>query len=709
MSGVVEIASLPERISPLEAVEIAYREDLDWVEDKLSRGLSALIECDKQLVVYLYKALRRRLRAAGGMKLRLIGGYDEDGEESSILGATVRQLSEAVYSGEPELCLAIPNLDVVVTTSRSGLSDKAREVIAMIYENPDVTLLGFCDPSFEIPRAVEKVFAVKRTVVGVRRELLPQLITREEARKFGVETFNPFALYKYVSGLNALRLRQLVGHLSLRLDYDPDHPEQLGALYRELREMTLVSDLDLPRVDLGRDIGGYGEVKRLIREEILDLLQYKASLEEEAEVREIEEIIPRGMLFVGPPGTGKTYFAKAMATALDATVRVVSGPELKSKWVGESEGNLRQIFAQARKSAPALVVFDEIDSFATQRGTYQGSGVEHSMVNQLLTEMDGFRKEELVFVVGTTNFPDSLDPALLRPGRFELQIEIPFPSEEDRRAILELYRARFGLVLSDRLLEWLVRRTAGKVDAKGGRFSGDHLYALCRSLKRQSIRQLRAATERGEGLRQWELTQADCMEALPESARRSEERDPGEERVIAVHEAGHAVVAHFSAHASPVERISVVAEGDEMLGYLLHGGRKAMGVLTRREMEAEMAVLFGGRAAEALLLDDLSAGAGSDLRRASELARVMVEELGLVEGSGLRVVNRAESGLLLSQETIERLDGAIDSSLECAWKQAQSLLREHQGDLERLVERLLEQKVLSGRDLERVLGPRPQV
>src|SRR5690606_1858406 len=106
---------------------------------------------------------------------------------------------------------------------------------------------------------------------------------------------------------------------------------------------------------------------------------------------------------------------------------IVSGPELKSKWVGESEENLRQVFARARKSAPSIIVFDELDSFATERGTYVGSGVEHSMVNQLLTEMDGFRKEELVFVVGTTNFPDSLDSALLRPGRFELQIEIPYP------------------------------------------------------------------------------------------------------------------------------------------------------------------------------------------------------------------------------------------------------------------------------------------
>src|SRR6185436_19022141 len=149
----------------------------------------------------------------------------------------------------------------------------------------------------------------------------------------------------------------------------------------------------------------------------------------------------------------------AMATALGAAITVVSGPELKSKWVGESEDNLRQIFQRARKSAPAIIVFDELDSFATARGTYTGSGVEHSMVNQLLTEMDGFHKEELVFVIGTTNFAESLDPALLRPGRFEFHLHVPFPEPDDRRAILTYYDGNMRLQLTDTALEFAVKRT----------------------------------------------------------------------------------------------------------------------------------------------------------------------------------------------------------------------------------------------------------
>ena len=141
----------------------------------------------------------------------------------------------------------------------------------------------------------------------------------------------------------------------------------------------------------------------------------------EDEIASIEELIPKGMIFEGPPGTGKTYFAKAIATAIDATAIVVSGPELKSKWVGESEANLRNIFTRARRSAPSIIIFDELDSFAHRRGSYTGSGVEHSMVNQLLTEMDGFRSEELVFIIGTTNFVEALDDALLRPGPVRAQ------------------------------------------------------------------------------------------------------------------------------------------------------------------------------------------------------------------------------------------------------------------------------------------------
>src|SRR6478752_539776 len=178
-----------------------------------------------------------------------------------------------------------------------------------------------------------------------------------------------------------------------------------------------------------------------------------------------------------------------MATAIGAAITVVSGPEMKSKWVGESEENIRQIFHQARQSAPSIIVFDELDSFASARGTYTGSGVEHSMVNQLLTEMDGFHREEMVFVVGTTNFVEILDPALLRPGRFEFHLHIPYPDADARREIVKIYDKKMGLRLSEEALEYAVRRTGrGYTTPTGTAFSGDHINALCRALARLRIR-----------------------------------------------------------------------------------------------------------------------------------------------------------------------------------------------------------------------------
>jgi len=715
----VAISSLPSQLTEQQAVDVAYRDDLDWIHEKIERGMSVLVECDKQLVLYLYRALRKRLKDSGSTRrLRLIGGpsEDESGQQGSIINNIVQQLSESIFSGEPDLVLAIPHLDVVVTTTKSGLSDKAREVVAMLYENPEITLLAFRDPSFEIPKAIAQVFTSKRTVLGLHRERLPQLITQAEARKFGLSTFNPFALFKYVSGLNAVRFRQVMSHIATRMEFNPDDSQHLLRLYGEIREMTLFEDMEIPNVDLTKDIGGYDEVKRRLREEILDLLALIPKRTDPKELKAIEEIIPKGLLLVGPPGTGKTFFAKAMACILDATVTVVSGPELKSKWVGESEENLRMVFAKARKSAPSIIIFDEIDSFATTRGTYTGSGVEHSMVNQLLTEMDGFRKEELVFVVGTTNFPESLDPALLRPGRFELQIEIPYPNDKDRKEILEIYRRRFELKLSDELLEFLVQKTGGYVDEEQGvRYSGDHLYAVCRALMRNSLRQMEKAKSRGEAMEYWTITEQDCLDALSSKSKTKTSFTAHEERAIAIHEAGHAVVAHFCPEASHIERVTIATGDEDTLGYTLRGVRENKYVTTRGDLEGDICVLLGGRAGEEAMLTDISVGVFSDLRKATDIARAMVEDLGMDEELGLTVYGQAHGAAhnhgqrrSVAEGTALRIDAAIDRIIAKQLVHARALLADHRVELEALVEALVKEKTLFRKDVEALLGPRPK-
>lgn len=480
---------LPQELSAEQAVDAAYASELASIASDVGRGLPVLVECDKDLAPFAFLQLRNRLKAAG-LKCQYLDGRPRTDAEAAtpagIAAMTIHQLRDAVRGATERRVLVLPHLDLLTASHgpHSGLSAEAREVIPLLYENPEHVWLAFKDPTFALPKVIENLFPRRYSLLGVPRPRLRHLVTQREARKFGRQ-FNAWGLYKYVSGMNAVRLRKLLATLD-----GEDYPATPRRAYQQVRQATL-GFLEIPDVDLDRDLGGYPHVKQRLRTEILDLLAARDAQNDEAAVAGIESLIPRGLIFWGPPGTGKTLFAKAMATLLGAAITIVSGPELKSRWVGESEENLRQIFHRARQSAPSIIVFDELDSFASARGTFTGSGVEHSMVNQLLTEMDGFHREELVFVIGTTNFVESLDPALLRPGRFEFHLHIPYPNAEDRREILRIFDRKMGLDMTSQALETAVHRTGRYVEgtALGTRYSGDHLNALCRTIARRRLRE----------------------------------------------------------------------------------------------------------------------------------------------------------------------------------------------------------------------------
>jgi cell division protease FtsH len=477
---VVPEAELPEALDPRDAVAAAYPAEIARIVRALGRGLPVLVECEKELAPWLYRVLRDALKADGKKCLYLDGrprGEEQAPEGLGFTQLALHQLRDAVRGEGGERVICLPHLDLLAGGS-GPLSTEAREVVALLYENPHTQWLGFSDPSFPLPRVVENLFPHRESLLGVPRDRLRHVVTQREARKLG-QGLAPFRLYKHLSGLNAVRLRRLLASLD-----GEDYPADPDAALAALRLRTMVADVSLPTIRLGEDIGGYPKVKATVEREILALLARKEHARDATEVQRIERLLPRGIIFWGPPGTGKTLFAKAMATSLGACVLVVSGPELKSKWVGESEQNLRRIFLQARRSAPSLIVFDELDSFAARRGLYTGSGVEHSMVNQLLTEMDGFRPEELVFVVGTTNLVESLDPALLRPGRFEFHIHVPLPDEADRRAIFAIYDRAFGLAMSEAALAHAAQLSWGT-----GNVTGDHIQALCRAIARDRLRE----------------------------------------------------------------------------------------------------------------------------------------------------------------------------------------------------------------------------
>jgi cell division protease FtsH len=697
MSVLIKESDLPQELTPAGAVEAAYTTELAEVASKLQRGLPARVECDKDVTQFLYQNIRNRLKSAG-LRCEYLDGRPKQEEPQAgsvtphgIMETMVSQLRKAVRGSVERCVVVLPHLDLL-TTSQGSLTTESREVISLLYEHPEIIWLGFKDPSFPLPRVIENLFPFRVSLLGIRRDRLRYLITRRESRKFGRE-FNPWALYKYVSGVNAVRLRKLLSTLE-----GEDYPANPQSSFRQLRQATLGGSMEIPSISLQDDIGGYARVKDRLSADILDVLARKEQLTSEEEISAIEELIPKGMIFWGPPGTGKTLFAKAMASELGAAVTIVSGPELKSKWVGESEDNLRQIFHKARQSAPSIIIFDELDSFAAARGTYTGSGVEHSMVNQLLTEMDGFHREEMVFVVGTTNFVESLDPALLRPGRFEFHLHIPYPDDEARREILRIYDRKMNLRMNEETLEHAVRRTDFVVPgaASGTLFSGDHLNALCRAIARRRLRTGRTDS----------TTPDDVEQALTEWVDK-QHLTPAQELVVATHEAGHAVLA--LAFDRPILRIALADDVIGALGYVRHSeNADSRKVQTRSQLLEEICICLGGREAELLLLGDLYDGATQDLHQATLIVRHMVEVLGL-GGEEIGPVryrsldNKPHRQPDLSPAQQEQLDRREHEIIEEQRLRAAKILRERKATVEALRDILVEKKVIEAKTLKAIV------
>ena len=693
MSTIIAEKDLPKELTYEQSVEAAYAREMAEISSRLQRGMPTLVECEKELAPFIFMNLRNRLRETN-LRCRYIDGRPRENDQPGpvpmgMMGTMIAQIRDAVRGATEKIVLVLPHLDLL-TTSQGGLTGEAREVIVLLYENPELVWLGFKDPSFPLPEVISNLFPHRVSLLGIGRDRLKQMITQKEARKFGKQ-FNPWSLYKYVSGMNAIRLRKLLASLE-----GEDYPVDPKMAYRQLRQATLTTTLEIPEVSLEKDIGGYEKVKKRLRQEILDVLNRRDHSAEEEEVKRLEELIPRGMIFWGPPGTGKTFFAKAMATAIGAAITVVSGPELKSKWVGESEENLRHIFYRARQSAPSIIVFDELDSFASARGTYSGSGVEHSMVNQLLTEMDGFHKEELVFIVGTTNFVEILDPALLRPGRFEFHLYVPYPEADDRRDILKIYDTKMRLQMSEAALEYAVKRTNDEVDsaAEGTRFSGDHLNALCRSVARIRMREGRSD----------ETTADDIERALTEYNEKLT-LTPREEILLATHEAGHFVTALYCPLHPPPERITIQSERSWAPAYVRfqQDDSRRLG-MTRKQMLDDLAVLLGGIEAERLILDDISTGAGgSDLYRATTLAHLIVEVYGMGDiTTGLRQFRNPRDGRRMdgiSPIQEEELDRQVTALIKESQERTAKILRENRDQLAALRDLLIEKKTLDAKTI----------
>ncbi|HEV2755554.1 MAG TPA: ATP-dependent zinc metalloprotease FtsH [Actinomycetota bacterium] len=444
------------------------------------------------------------------------------------------------------------------------------------------------------------------------------------------------------------------------------------------------------------DVAGVDEVEA----ELVELVDY---LKNPARYEKIGARIPKGVLLVGPPGTGKTLLARAVAGEAGVPFFYISASEFIEMFVGLGAARVRDLFEQARQRAPAIIFIDEIDAIGQSRsgaaGNQLGSHQEQEQtLQQLLTEMDGFEPNSGVIIVAASNRPEVLDQALLRPGRFDRQIQVNLPDIGGRREILEIHAKRVRLA-PDADLRVLARRTPG--------FSGAQLANV---INEGAL----LAARRGRDV----VDMRDLEEAVDRVVagleRRSQVLTDNERRLVAYHELGHAVVARFVEHADPVHRVSIIPRGIGALGYTQQLPDEERYLMSEPELRDRIAVLLGGRSAEELVFGYATTGAQDDLKKATEIARRMVMEFGMSEKVG--PMNLASDGARflspafrrsedVSDETEVAIDREVKAILFEGRDKARAILTERRHDLDVLAEVLLEKESLDRRDLDSHFSP----
>ena len=408
--------------------------------------------------------------------------------------------------------------------------------------------------------------------------------------------------------------------------------------------------------------------------------------------------IPRGVLLVGPPGTGKTLLARAVAGEAGVPFFSISGSDFVEMFVGVGASRVRDLFDQAKQAAPAIVFIDEIDAVGRQRGAGLGGGHDEreQTLNQLLVEMDGFADHQSVILIAATNRVDILDPALLRPGRFDRQIVVMRPDLKGREQILRVHAEGKPLAHSVNLGE-LARMTPGFTGADLANLMNEAALLTARKNKKLITMQ-----ELGEAMER-EI-------AGPE--RKSRIMTEKEKRTIAYHEAGHALVGHVLDNADPVHKISIISRG-QALGYTLSLPSEDRFLSTRNEMYDDLAVFLGGRVAEELFCDDITTGASNDLERATKMARQMVTRYGMTEALGTQVYGEASHEVFLgrdysatpdySEATAQRIDEEVARIMTRAYGVAKKTLEIRKEQIELMVEVLIDRETVEGEALKALL------
>ncbi|MGN0563511.1 MAG: ATP-dependent zinc metalloprotease FtsH [Candidatus Heritagella sp.] len=432
------------------------------------------------------------------------------------------------------------------------------------------------------------------------------------------------------------------------------------------------------------DVAGADEEK----EELKEIVEF---LKNPKKYNELGARIPKGVLLVGPPGTGKTLLARAVAGEAGVPFFSISGSDFVEMFVGVGASRVRDLFEQAKKNSPCIIFIDEIDAVGRQRGAGLGGGHDEreQTLNQLLVEMDGFGANEGVIMIAATNRPDVLDPALLRPGRFDRQVTVGRPDIKGREEILKVH-ARGKPLAPDVQLSTIAKSTAG--------FTGADLENLLNEAA------LLAARRNLHAITMQEIEEA-TIKVVVGTEKKSHVMTDKEKTLTAYHEAGHAVVTYYLPTQDPVHEISIIPRGMAG-GYTMQLPSEDRSYKSYREMQEDLVVLLGGRVAEAIALDDISTGASNDIERATKIARAMVTKYGMSSKMGTITYGSDDSEPFLgrdmghlrnySEETAAQIDSEIKRMVDEAYQRTEKLLREHMDKLHRVAQYLFLEEKMSG-------------
>ena len=568
-----------------------------------------------------------------------------------------------------------------LSTSEFVTAVEEGKVVEVVYNITGSTLEGtYLKDGVTDPEEATVFFS---TYVG--QDALAELMAKHPETRYSVDVQNPNMWMSVLT--TVLPLLLLFGFMWFMLSqFNNSNNKQMQFGKAKAKKSTE----ERPKTKF-KDVAG-------IDEAVEELEEIKDFLVDPGRYQKLGAKIPRGVLLVGAPGTGKTLLARAVAGEANVPFFSISGSDFVEMFVGVGASRVRDLFEQAKAAAPAIIFIDEIDAVGRQRGAGLGGGHDEreQTLNQLLVEMDGFEDHQSVILIAATNRVDILDPALLRPGRFDRQIIVMRPDLKGREAILKVHSAGKPLAHSVDL-ERLARLTPGFTGADLANLMNEAALLTARKGRKLiTMRELNEAIER-------EI-------AGPE--RKNRIMTEKEKRAIAYHEAGHALVGHVLENSDPVHKISIISRG-QALGYTLSLPTEDRFLTSRKSMYDDLAVFLAGRVSEEMFCDDITTGASNDLERATKMAREMVTRYGMTEALGNQVYGQANHEVFLgrdysatpdySEATAQRIDEEVNRIMSEAHKVARATLSERMGQMDLIVSVLLDRETVDGEALAALL------